>query len=241
MSINASDACVLWHEEIAGRDGKDVASAILAFIRSQPSNIRHIRIWADNCAPQNKNWILYAALMTIVWSGEGPDSVTLRYLERGHTFMRADSIHGAIGRKLRGEHEVLDFTELANLISRSMAELQIKELKPADFLPLSNFKRGPASHFPKLRLLKEVHFEKHSKCFFSKFSLDAPSYFKRPILQRDIPPLPQSLNQRRGITVQKREEICRVLVPLMPEERRAFWTALEGSAVADLCSILHDK
>ena len=236
MSPNATDSCYLWHEEIAGRNGSEVASAILSFISAQPPNVRHIRIWADNCAPQNKNWLLYSALITLVSSSKGPDSLTLRYLERGHTFMKPDSIHGAIGRKLRGEKEVLDFSELSALISKSARGLQIRELSPSDFLQLVAFKRPALARFPKLRLVKEVHFEKRSNFLFYKFNLDAQSYFKRPFGQQPIPPFPPSRSQHRGVASAKKAEICKTLVPLMSEENRAFLENLHVAPVEDLCS-----
>ena len=53
----------------------------------------NVTIWADNCAGQNKNWLLFSALAWCVNAEWGPHSVTLKYLEKGHTFMKADSIH----------------------------------------------------------------------------------------------------------------------------------------------------
>ena len=54
--------------------------------------------WTDNCSAQNKNWVFYTALAQIVNSDWGPDSVTVKYLQTGHTFMAADNVHGTIGK-----------------------------------------------------------------------------------------------------------------------------------------------
>ena len=236
ISVNGRDACYLWHEEIAGRDGCDVASAILAFLTSQPQTVRNIRISADNCAPQNKNWVLYSSVMSLLCSTSALDSVTNRYLERGHTYMKPDSIHGAIGRRLRRENEVLEFSDLTNLISKSMSGLEIRQLVPADFIPLVSCKDAKVATFPKLRMLKEVHFEKNSKFFFYKYSIDAHSYFKRPFVKDSVPSLPNSSSRPRGISSKKKDNICHALVPLMPESKRCFWTNLKVAQVDDLCN-----
>ena len=81
---------------ISVRKGADVASSYIMLITG--SNIpRNIIIWADNCNGQNKNWCLYTALLQRVntW---GPDTVTLKHLEKGHTFMASDGVHGEESR-----------------------------------------------------------------------------------------------------------------------------------------------
>ena len=59
-------------------------------------------IWADNCSGQNKNWFQFTALVQCIntW---GPRVVELKYPESGHTFMAAESKHGAIGKLLKNE------------------------------------------------------------------------------------------------------------------------------------------
>ena len=76
------DYVVLWHEGVAGRKASDVASAYIKCINV--TGKEHIIIWADNCTAQNKNWWLYSSLVWCVNQPWGPQSVTLKYLERGH-------------------------------------------------------------------------------------------------------------------------------------------------------------
>ena len=87
------DYCILWHEPIAGRKTPDVASAFLQLIRH--CNEDHIWLLADNCSNQNKNWYLFTGLAQCVntW---GPGTITIKYLEKGHTFMAANAIMGKL-------------------------------------------------------------------------------------------------------------------------------------------------
>ena len=76
---------ILWHEALTGRTALDVSSAFMKIIRvvGIPA---HALFWADNCSGQNKNWWLLTGLLQCVntW---GPQTITLKYLEKVHTFM----------------------------------------------------------------------------------------------------------------------------------------------------------
>jgi len=84
----------LWHEAISGRNAEDLAGPFIEVICSEyMRDIRQILFYVHNCSAQNKNWTLFAALTTEVNSDTGPDTITLCYLKKGHTFMSADSFH----------------------------------------------------------------------------------------------------------------------------------------------------
>jgi len=56
---------VLWHEAIASRKGENITDAILALIKEE-RDVTDFIFWADNCTRQNKNWILFTALVCIL-------------------------------------------------------------------------------------------------------------------------------------------------------------------------------
>ena len=91
MSNDNPDYVICWQEEIACRLAGNVASSFIKCIILDATS--HILFWADNCSGQNKNLTLYTALVQCVNAAWGPD------LQEGHTFMKADSVHGGIGRK----------------------------------------------------------------------------------------------------------------------------------------------
>jgi len=59
--------------------------------------------WADNCTGQNKNWVLFTALISSLNSKHknSIESVTIKYLTKGHTHMPADGVHGNIETKFK--------------------------------------------------------------------------------------------------------------------------------------------
>ena len=231
---NCMDTCVLWHEAISGRSANDVASSFFKIIKRNSPPLNHYIFWADNCGPQNKNWILYSALLQLVNSVSGPQSITLRYLEKGHTFMRCDSIHGLIGKRLKHTSEVLDYEDLLRLISSSKQDIAVAPLSAIDFFQFPSFKTRNTG-LPKLRGLKEVHFQKGSPNLMYKRDLDARAYFIRKFAMLEIPGLPLSSGNIRGINVAKKAAICAQLVPQMPVDKRRFWLDLPESSVTDLC------
>ena len=232
---NGQDTCMLWHEAITGRNAHDVASSFHAFIRANCPPLKHLIIWADNCGPQNKNWVLYSSFLELVSSTTGPHSITMRYLEKGHTFMRSDSIHGLIGKRLKQTAEVLTFQDLIELIQDSKKDVLVAPLAAGDFTNFPNLKTGNRA-LPKLRGLKEVRVQKGSPYLMYKRDLNALDYFQRRFAFDEIPPIPISKNVARGINIAKKATICSQLVPQMVEEKRDFWVTLPTGDGADLCS-----
>ena len=111
---------------------------------------------ADNCVAQNKNWLLFAALFQYVNCQNRINRIEIRYLEKGHTFMRADAIHGLISRHLRRIQMIGTFSELVKGIGESKPNLQCLELTPDKIRRFSAIPHGDYIG-PKLRSLKAVY------------------------------------------------------------------------------------
>ena len=79
----------------------------------------NILFWADNCAGQNKNWTLFTAMVQTVTADWGPDVVTIKYLEKGHTYMKADSVHGRIGKKMKKCDNIFTFDDFVQLCNHA--------------------------------------------------------------------------------------------------------------------------
>ncbi|GFR90005.1 U-box domain-containing protein 16 [Elysia marginata] len=95
-------------------------------------------MWGDNCTAQNKNWTFFSFLAAAVNSEDiSAEKITFKYLETGHTFMAADSVHHSIERKLR--KYVRGWQEYVDTLGK--AKCQTVSLESSDFkdwLDLSN-------------------------------------------------------------------------------------------------------
>ena len=100
---------VLWHEGVSGRSAAEVSSAYIKAINFMANDARHITIWCDNCAAQNKNWTLCTSLTRYMNDTKTEmllNNVTIKYLETGHTFLSADSFHGLVEKNMRKRDKV---------------------------------------------------------------------------------------------------------------------------------------
>lgn len=86
---------VIWHEGLAGCKKEELCSAFHKYLLSQ-RDVLSIKVWLDNCAAQNKNWIfsLISFMAHIINSSDiAANVLEIYYFEPGHSFMSADSFH----------------------------------------------------------------------------------------------------------------------------------------------------
>lgn len=61
---NPTLSCV-WHESVGGQKGEDIASTFIQVLQHD-RDYRSVIHFTDNCSAQNKNWILFPALVNLV-------------------------------------------------------------------------------------------------------------------------------------------------------------------------------
>ena len=104
-----------------------------------------IEFWADNCSGQNKNWVLYTALVYVVNLEWGPEAVSIKYLEKGHTFMGADGVHGAIGKAMGRRPEIVSFDDFVKICTKASKNIRPVIMGAQDFYEVRSEvkRRGP--------------------------------------------------------------------------------------------------
>ena len=114
---------ILWHEPIQGKLGVDVTSSYITSENLCETDT--VIFWPYNCAGQNKNWTIHAVLCWFVIQNWGPQSITTKYFERGtYTFIRADSVHHIIGRKMKQCPEICIFQDFVDVFDKSGAKVK---------------------------------------------------------------------------------------------------------------------
>ena len=94
------DNCYVYDETVAGKGPNDVSSFLLHFIsRKVEAGAKEFRFYSDNCFAQNKNRGVTAALLHA--AAKFNITIRHRYLEKGHTYNAADTVHSLIERKAR--------------------------------------------------------------------------------------------------------------------------------------------
>ena len=238
MKGDTSDFCIMWHEGLAGRGAAEVASSYLRCV--ELSGARKLVFWADNCVGQNKNWILFTVLVSCVNAVWGPDRIKLRYLEKGHTFMKADSVHGQIGKKLKKTGEVITFDELCDLVEKSGSNIKVVTMASTDFKRCASGVRARRTSsettLPKINGICEAVFTKGSRkmqyregsCTSEPKEVD---FLSPKFKLLDLGSSGQS--RPRGIRPSKKDGILQLLTSsgVTPAKMR-FWHDLVGNKTA---------
>ena len=238
---------ILWHEAIAGRSAADVSSAFVRAIRDLGEDAPNIIIWLDNCSAQNKNWFLYTTLARMMnddsLNTNPPiNSVTLKYLEVGHTFLSCDSFHGVVEKNMRRLQNLFNFKDFVSAVQTSGGGPRVIEMKPEDFAAWDRrVTTGKTVSVPHLnKNIQVTQFRKNSKSMFFKISHDDEDFKECDFLmkrtQKDIDDKkakPEWQTTPRGIPLWKKDKITKELCGIMPEGKSLFWTniATNGESV----------
>lgn len=230
---------------MSGRKAKDVTSSYVKVMREVGE--KNIVFWADNCTGQNKNYILYTALLHEVNTESCPETVTIKYLEKGHTFMAADSVHGAIGRSMKRHERISDFGDFSKICDTATKSTEVLLMSPSDFYSFSSGCRPRTTRgsqeLPTLGGLCEVRFIKGQSAMYYKCSFSEE--YKDCLFLRnkfDLFEYPETLNAPRGIPGKKLEGIVKLLKnSATANSKLKFWNEMQiNDNVPDL-QFIHDN
>lgn len=177
------------------------------------------------------------------------ESITLRYLEVGHTFMAADEFHHRVERSLKTKKRVYDFEDFCKAVSDTGSRTIVKKMIIQDFFDFedcsSTFKLKNSNPRAYLNGIAEANFRRGFHLLFYKHSHGTDEYFELDFLRlKDLKqgiPAPRQKLTPRGITSERKSDILTKLGPLMPANRRHFWESLPvNDRSADLTHIYED-
>ncbi len=92
--------CFLWDETCGNKGSAEIATFLIRYLENLPSEITSVVMYADTCGGQNRNKNVLAALLYVVNKNKtGLQTIDLKFLESGHSYLEADSIHATIERE----------------------------------------------------------------------------------------------------------------------------------------------
>ena len=162
------------------------------------------------------------------------NSITMKYFEKGHTFMSADTYHHLVEKAMCEVKNVYDYRDFVSCLEKSGVALELNSLNFFE-IPrgLSGSKR--TRNKPKLDNVCVVRFVRGSTHIFWKESMGAGKSKSSEFLLKKISDKILSgllfpamyPNGFRGVPVNRKDDILTKLCPLMPENRRQFWKNLK--------------
>lgn len=232
---NCQTFAAIWYEAISGRKKDDIISCFRAFFL-QNRDFKHLVLWLDNCASQNKNWTLYSYMIHLINSAEVSfDSITFKYLEVGHTYMAADEFHHRVELAMKKKKRIYDFEDFHQAVlntSKNNVPI-VKKMNVEDFCKFEDcssvYKLQNSSPRAYLKDMCQITFRRGHNVLFYKTDFEDEEYTLDFLKLKNIKngiPHPKRNNTCRGITSQRKQNIITQLGPLMPESRRLFWEHL---------------
>lgn len=89
--------CMCWNE-INGKKGScEIGTCLYIYLKEfVPSHVTHITLFSDTCGGQNRNQFITSLLLWAVQNIDNLNVIEQKFLESGHSYMEADSMHSSI-------------------------------------------------------------------------------------------------------------------------------------------------
>ena len=165
----------------------------------------------------------FSALVHYINQVNALQSLKIRYFEKGHTFMAADSFHKKVEDAMRQMNKLYDFDDFVDAVNKHGIAVN---MKAEDFkLFEKELSKGKDTKYPYLSDVGEVCFREGSTKMFWKEKLTDIDYKQGEFLQKKcrkfiaakkgVP----SHDGPRGLNTQKKNDILLKLGPIIPEDK----------------------
>lgn len=238
-------SCFLWDETNGKKGSAEIGSCLLWYIENLHPEIEHVVLYSDTCGGQNRNQNVVAALLFAINrpSESKLQTIDLKFLESGHSYMEADSIHAAI-EKSKKHKQIYTTNQYATIIqmSRKKSPYKVRQLKFTDFYDLEQLSavliqnRNELAKNKKLQWLnvKWFRFERNFKPVVG-FKYDPRDDFQylevnKNCIQWDQISLHTKYNERLEISTAKKKDLLRLLKKgVIPNDYLTFYKDLPAN------------
>lgn len=148
----------VWDESTAARGSDEIASCLLKWVETRQAageDFDILRIYADNCAGQNKNLYMVLSALRMIHAKK-LFRIEFVFLVKGHSFMPCDRSFGNIEKKLK---------RLSNILDTPMQ--YVKHIRNAVSPPFETFAMERAEFFD-FKALKAHVTKRHHDMLFSQ-------------------------------------------------------------------------
>lgn len=220
-------------------------------MRNLPQTVSHVSSFSDTCGGQNRNQFVSAAMLYAVNKIDHLQIVDLKFMESGHSYLEADSIHATIERARK--HRKIFTTEewglLIEMARKKPCPYQVHKVSFSDFYDLQalasvvmqNTKVNTLKEQVKWLHIKWLRFDK-SKPFIIqyKYSLSDNEFLELNVLQTKktkkavmLETLPQKYDKRLPISEAKKKDLLSLLrKQIIPLSYKSYFETLPSSKKA---------
>jgi len=90
--------CYVW-DECSGKKGSaEIGTCLINYLSHLTESVTHVSTFSDTCGGQNRNKNILAAMLYAVNCIDNIETIDVKFMESGHSYLEADTIHGTIER-----------------------------------------------------------------------------------------------------------------------------------------------
>lgn len=141
---NNKGFCYLWIEGQAGRGAQEVGSCLRSHVKNNVSDtVKYLTLWSDSCGGQNRNIKMVLLLKCILEECGSLESIQLKFLTSGHSFLPNDSDFGDIECALKRQQRLYSPQDYADImkVCRTKNPLEVTFLNRDDFVSTAKIEK----------------------------------------------------------------------------------------------------
>lgn len=125
----------IWTEDEASKGTQEVGSCLKSHIEEITRPIKKLILWSDSCGGQNRSIKLILMLMYILHNHDTLESISMRYLQSGHSFLPNDSEFGEVETAVKHREKLYTDEHYMEVMRecRTKNVFEVKRMSPNDF------------------------------------------------------------------------------------------------------------
>ena len=131
----------VWLENEASKGTQEVGSCLKKYIEENIADpVKKLIIWADSCGGQNRSIRLVLMLKHVLQNHSSLKTISIRYLETGHTFLPNDSEFGDFECSLKEHERIFTDDQYIKIMKscRTKNQFEVNRLSSDDFFSVRN-------------------------------------------------------------------------------------------------------
>ena len=242
--LKTNTECYVWDESNGHRGANELGSCVLKYIEKNIGTYKDVTFYSDNCSGQQKNQFMLAAYIFALRK-YGLNSITHKFLIKGHTQNEGDSVHSLIERKMKQAVKSGPIYTPEGLISliktakRTGEPFSVNELSYEDFFDLKSlasyigplrFVKNTENQPVKFKEIKVMRVQRDSpSSFFYKHSYGDSDFMEAIIIRKAKPNvlLKPAFDEKPKISEAKKNDLMRLVEKnLIPKVYKTFYESL---------------
>lgn len=235
VHIGDSDLRIMcvWDESISGRGADEIGSCLLRVLLSKLSYKKHVLLWCDNCAGQNKNRMIVLVMLYLIVTKKF-ESIEIRFLVSGHSFLACDQDFAIIEKRKRKVPAMVP-ADIKTMIQKARPShpFKIVDMGNGDFFDITalanKLLQANKLKISKVSAIKVTHESLLKNSVLTKMTYGELEQWKRvPIakkrmnLNADIPTNLPKLVTGQPLNKNKIEDLSK-MIEFLPAEHRDFY------------------